>query len=250
MGILKFTNPLYDLTNKYDSIFKRYRELLKANSHFPEFESNLNFLVTRIFDLESFSEFYFRYGIPAAKKSTKDFRRGIAQAGLETQEYVTEEFFDNRLQEFLKLGYIELYHKYERFRNDLLKQLGYHKKKDKDPFLKYCEEKYGWRLFDASNHTENLKEILWICDQSKHYGPLQTKDKNTPLKFILTGEKIIKITEHDLRQHVEFMKEHFLILLRTLILIKARMGIDEHSDLKVIAKHMDNQIKLNVLLLT
>jgi len=207
-SILTFAIPFNDLAKKHKRLFENYQNQLIINEQHPDFKKYLDFFVTRILDLENFKELYIRYSLPAAKNAVSDFKKIGRRHKIQNEEFITKEFIENSLQEQFKLGYIGLNHKREQFTKDLIVILGYKKKQDKSNFLKFCQENYNLDITEGENRPESLKEIQWLCNQSKHSGTFLIKNEFTPLKYLLNSELILN--EIDFVEHVDFMRDYFL----------------------------------------
>lgn len=219
MSILKIRNPLNKLAKKYRRVFEHHSKQVQLNIDSPDYKKYLDFFISRIIDLESFTELYINYSIPAARRSIKDLKSAIRKAKIESTYFISEDFSENNLQEQLKFGYIGLYHKHEQYTKDLFDLLGL-KGNDKTEFIRFIEDKFELFLFKGYKRPESLIEIQWICNKSKHEGTLSTNTEGTPIKFLLANAATVKLNEVDFLAHATFMKDYFLKLLQTLILIK------------------------------
>lgn len=197
-------------------------------SHLSGFKELLDFFLPKICDLELFIELFQKYHFPISEKSTADLKSILAKFKIIENLILIEKISQDNLQEQLKLAYIGLYHKTEQYQNDLLASMN-PKESSKKEFKKHIESVCGFDPFEKDSLPEQLKEIRWICNQSKHNGPLHTSNRETPNKYLSLNVDEIKLSKLEFTSHCAFVREYFTTLLRVVLIIKTLKDIGEQK---------------------
>lgn len=171
-------------------IEKLFNEFIKADKvrEDPIF-LNLMFKTIKHFsEIQDFKGMYRHYFIPTTNKYMLDFKKAIRKSRY--KKLITNEFVDleENKHETVRLAIVGLYHKYESFRKDLVRNFNdYLTNKGIDIDIKeYIENNFDFKLKENWKNSA-LYEVNWICNRVKHDSSLpisfENPNRSIPVKF-------------------------------------------------------------------
>lgn len=178
--------------------------------------------------------------IPDAVQSAKSVRKQAMRS--KYRQYFSKVNFDDSVHEVIRLGYVNIFHKLESFRGELIALVN---EKGRELFNRdvditaYLIRVHKFKIDNPNNYPETIQRINWICNCVKHYGGYPRK-KNPPAncKGMDVTKKIV-LSKEDLERDIDFLIQFTarLFLCATLAVGCIRFEeIFDNSDPATIAK--------------
>ncbi len=172
------------------AITKLFDEFLKADKVLadPDLLSFMLKTIKHFGEIQDFKGMYKKYFIPKTDKYLIDLKKAIN--GSKFKKFITNEFVDleENKNETLRLGIVGLFHKYESFRKDLIRNFNeYLKSKGISIDIEeYAKTHYDFKMKENWKN-QTLFEVNWICNRIKHDSSLpisfENQNQTTPTKF-------------------------------------------------------------------
>lgn len=167
-------------------ITKLFDEFLKADKVLED-PALLNFVLKTIKhfgEIQDFKGMYKKYFIPQTNKYLVDLRNAIK--GSKYKKFITNEFVDveENKNETIRLAVVGLFHKYESFRKDLIRNMNEYlnSKGILIDVQEYAKSNYQFKVTENWKNS-TLFEINWICNRIKH-------DSSLPISFEKPNQEI------------------------------------------------------------
>lgn len=238
-------------------INKLFDEFLKADKVLedPDFLSFMFKTIKHFGEIQDFKGMYKKYFIPTTNKYLIDLRQAIK--GSKFKKFITDEFADieENKNETIRLAVVGLFHKYESFRKDLVRNLNeYLRAKGIEVDVKeYAENNYDFKLKENWNN-QTLFEVNWICNRIKHDSSLpvsfEKPNQAIPSKFEnIDSNKKLVISSNEFYSYCDSIYQYCqdLFQLFNQINLKIQLediGIDEQTSKKL---SMDIRQKIRIL---
>lgn len=225
-------------------IGKLFDEFIKADKvrEDPALLSLVLKTLKHLGEIQDFKGMYKKYFIPKVNKYLVDLRKVIRGSKFKT--LITNEFIDleENKNEMIRLAIVGVFHKYESFRKDLVRNFNiYLKEIELDYDIKnYIETNYDFKLRENWKN-ETLFEVSWICNRIKHDSSLpisfEKPNQIMPDKFATYCKKDkLVFTANELYQYCDSIYQycHDLFQLFNQVNLKiqlADLGIDQRTEL-------------------
>ncbi len=173
------------------------------------------FQIRTIIELTALKSTMLNKYIPDAVRSAKSVRKQATKS--KYRAYFSKVNFDESVHEVIRLGYVNIYHKLESYRAELISLVNergrelYHKEVDIAAYL--LQRAHKFKIDDLNNYPETIKRINWICNCIKHYGGYPRK-KNPPesCKGMDMTKKMV-LSKEDLERDIDFLIQYTFRLL-------------------------------------
>lgn len=246
----KFDKFIEDLADRFSKIpnFHLTREDEKGAKLF-------NFVTKRFVELQTFKNLITTYYLPAASRSAIDGLNEVKKSKYRQLIKLNQDDLKENYNETIRLGYIGVFHKFESFMRDLVKNAGYlisDIETSDDSLEKYVKEKFDFKIVDWKNYPTVIR-INWICNCIKHYDGLPIKepvprtyrhlDKNK--KLTLTREEFIRDTDKLIEQNSNILHLTFMFATHKMFFDSKKYETDSKSDSELSIKMRDAKEKLD-----
>lgn len=211
--------------NRYDILIDN---LSKEFAKVPNFNllqtddkarSIFNFVVKRQAEILSFKSLFCNYYIKEAAKSVVDDLKEIEGSKYKHMIQLTKEDLKENYYETIRLGYIGMFHKYESYVNDLLRNaelLISELNENNTHLYPFLKETFGFDI-KKWHKTKNVKRIHWISNCNKHHDGYPQKDfRPTEFENYPETEKL-KLTKEDFVSDINQLTEHYNLILRVVL---------------------------------
>jgi hypothetical protein len=237
-------------------IHQLFDEFLKADKVLenPDLLSFMLKTIKHFGEIQDFKGMYKRYFIPKTNKYLVDLRKVIN--GSKFKKFITNEFVDleENKNETLRLALVGLFHKYESFRKDLVRNLNEYLKTMaiNIDIQEYTQNHYDFKLRENWKNS-TLYEVSWICNRIKHDSSLpvsfEKPNQQIPSKFEnLDSDRKIIITSSEFYSYCDSIYQycHDLFQLFNQINLKIQLEDIEIDELagQLIDLEIKNRIKL------
>jgi hypothetical protein len=233
-----------------------FDEFIKADKvrNDPDYLNLIIKTLKHFSEIQDFKGMYKKYFIPKVNEYLVDLRKVIQ--GSKFKKLITNEFVDleENKNETIRLAVVGLFHKYESFRKDLVRNFNefFTKKGIQIEIQEYIEQNFDFKLRDNWKN-QTLFEVNWICNRIKHDSslPISFENPNNPIpgKFQnMDSESKIIITTKDLYNYYDLIYQycHDLFQLFNQVNLKIQLsetGIDKPTE-TFIDKEIEKRISL------
>jgi hypothetical protein len=164
------------------------------------------FQIRTIIELTSLKATLLSKYIPDAVQSANSIKKQVKRS--KYWQYFSKVNFDDSVHEVIRLGYVNIFHKLESFREELIALVN---ERGRELFNKdidiaaYLIRVHKFKIDDLKNYPETIRRINWICNCIKHYGGYPKK-KNPPdsCKWMDVTKKIV-LSKEDLERDIDFL---------------------------------------------
>jgi hypothetical protein len=169
--------------------------------------------------------------IPDAVRSAQSVRKQARKS--KYRSYFSNVNFEDGVDEVIRLGYVNVFHKLESFRGELItlaNQRGHELCNKEVDIAAYLMRAHKFKIDDLNNYPETIRRINWICNCIKHYGGYPRK-KNPPesCKGMDMTKKMV-LSKEDLERDIDFLIQYTFRLLMCAILAVGCIRLEEIFD--------------------
>lgn len=189
------------------------------------------FQIRTIMELSTLKSMLIEKYIPDARKSGAKLKKQATRS--KYRDYLSKANFDEGVQEVIRFGYVNAFHKLESFREELIALVNergrdlYNKEVD---IIGYLKRVHKFKIDDLNNYPETVRRINWISNCVKHYGGYPKK-KNPPVSCVgMDLTKKIVLTKEDLSQEIDFLIQFTSRLFKLAMLVVACVHLEDIFD--------------------
>lgn len=184
----------------------------KANSIF-------SFVVKRHAEISAFKTLFTNYYLPAASRSVADDINELQKSKYKHLIQITREELKENYYETIRLGYIGMFHKYESYVNDLIKNaelLISELNENNTSLEEYLKKTFGFDI-RKWHKSQNIKRINWISNSNKHFDGYPKPDFK-PVEFENHPEnEKLKLTKEDFIADINRLTNHYNNMLQLVL---------------------------------
>lgn len=211
----KRLNTRFD--NRLESFVKGLLEVKGMEEILRDFGKGkvIFFQIRTIIQLTSLRHTLLDKNIPDAIKAVQLTKKQVSRS--KYKEHLSGVYLDGPVDEVIRLGYVNLYHQLESYRNELLSLVN---ERGQELFGRpvdiaaYLMRVHKFRIDDLKNYPETIRRINWICNCVKHYGgyprkkdpPLSCMGMDTTKKMVLSKEDLAR----DIDYTIQFTSRLFM----------------------------------------
>lgn len=239
-------------TDGFDQIIEKLKSMISEDlQHYyvligDENQTILYNCSTRhLLEIYSFKKLMLSEYIPAAvriiEETSKEVRKSKHKNTIpETLELIKENYYDT-----IRLGYIGIYHKYDNYKDDLLKHIdniGFSKNPSKESFISYIERVFNYKLITPNPSV--MYRLSWICSVNKHYDgkPLKT---GKPIEYVNFFEnERMRLDVNDFTNDINLLIQVYLITTINIFHMLMYRIVDEGEPFDQADAHTKNIMKL------
>jgi hypothetical protein len=209
----RFTGWLRKLFNtSFDNRFEAFVLSLFEIEGLKEILSDVSrgrltaFQIRTIIEMTALKSTLLNKYIPDAVRSANSVKKQAQKS--KYRQYFLKVNFDDSVHEVIRLGYVNMFHKLEGFRGELITLINERGRelfnKDVD-IAAYLIRVHKFEINHPENYPETIRRINWICNCVKHYGGYPKK-KNPPdtCKGMDVTKKIV-LSKEDLERDIDFL---------------------------------------------
>jgi hypothetical protein len=237
----RFAKWLRSLFNtSFDNRFEAFVQSLFEIEGLKEILSDVSrgmltaFQIRTIIELTTLKSNLLNKYIPDAVQSANSVKKAAKSS--KYRQYFLKVNFDDSVHEVIRLGYVNIFHKLEGFRDELIALVNERGRelfnKDVD-IAAYLIRVHKFEIGHPKNYPETIRRIQWICNCVKHYGGYPKKKNPPDTCKGMDMTKKIELPKEDLERDIDFLIEFTtrLFLCATLALGCVRLEeIFDNSD--------------------
>jgi hypothetical protein len=177
------------------------------------------FQIRTIIELAKFKHTLTDVYIPHAIKVAKSTEKEIARS--KYRHYLKSVDLESNVQEIIRLGYVNLFHKLESYRDELVSLVNEQLKEREGietDIKEYLKETFKFKIADLKRYPETINRINWISNCVKHYGGYPKKNDPPLVYKDLDQSKKIHLLIDDLTEDIDFVIQFTARLFKTAIL--------------------------------
>ncbi len=238
-------------------IEKLLDEFIKADKvrQDPELLNLVLKTVKHFAEIQDFKGMYKKYIIPKVNKYLVDLNKIVN--GSTFKSLITNEFVDleENKNEIIRLGIVGLFHKYESYRKDLVRNFNeYLRHKDiKYDMEAYLKESYGFKLSDNWNNNA-LFEVSWICNRIKHDSslPISFEKPNQPIpkRFsTMNKEEKLVLKTNELYEYYDLIYQYCHDLFQLFNHVYLKLQMIELGAEAILSRKLNEEIKQKIVAL-
>lgn len=245
-------------SNNLDTVINQlFDEFLKADKVLddPILLSFMLKTIKHLGEIQDFRGMYKKYFIPKTNEYIVDLRKAIN--GSRFKKFITNEFIDleENKNETIRLAVVGIFHKYESFRKDLIRNLNeqLNAKGINSDVQEYAQKHYGFSMRENWKNS-TLFEVNWICNRIKHDSSLpisfEKPSQSIPSKFEnLDLDRKIVITSSEFYTYCDSIYQYCQDLFHLFNKINLKIQLEDISIDDEMGQLLDLNIKQRIELL-